>query len=376
MANRNSRTINAAFDAQRRSNGTTLVGTVHAIKTNYTGQTEPLYDVIIHDRRNETYGGNEGYIIRDCASAVPVQVGHRVFVIVVNGDLHQGGYITGFANVPRAQSLALNVNCPLSLNPSAETNTLFKNYSVDDNPSYDSTIERLLDDASNMLSRPELTRGELSGYTFGDAYDTTAIGNSSNDVVLTSLQMSFNMEINIVSVLESYLDLSGTRTEGIAAATFAVAAANATINDLTLTYAVHLNVGENVIFSNDGLNIDYLPYSVRTRPVLRASTLTSPSFSLSWIQALYNWLTGRDGALAVSQFISGSVNTTDVNSVAPPIKFTKTYNIPLEFIGERAAVSVWAYLRSHTYQGIRPYRSRLLALPTLTIREQGIGSAL
>ena len=135
MTNRNSRLINTAFDAQRRSNGTTLVGTVHAIKTNYTGQTEPLYDVIIHDRRNETYGGNAGYIIRDCASAVPVQVGHRVFVIVVNGDLHQGGYITGFATLPKAQRIELKQTLrPGTYLPLAEKNFDASAQGLQDNP--------------------------------------------------------------------------------------------------------------------------------------------------------------------------------------------------------------------------------------------------
>lgn len=95
---RRSKLIDTAFNAKAVANGTTLVGTVHAIKNNesdggYAGQTEPLYDVLIHDRRNETYGDRSGYLVNDCASAVPVQVGHRVFVVVVNGDLHQGAYI-------------------------------------------------------------------------------------------------------------------------------------------------------------------------------------------------------------------------------------------------------------------------------------------
>ena len=103
MATQRSRLLEAAYGARDVGQNTNFVGTVHGI--NHSRDGLPLYDVLIHDRRGNTYGGNQGWIFYGCASAVPVQVGHRVFVTAVNGDLHQGGYITGLVDIPRLQTV-------------------------------------------------------------------------------------------------------------------------------------------------------------------------------------------------------------------------------------------------------------------------------
>ena len=106
------RLVTTAYRANELVQSTNIVGRVEAVHAPSAPQvdaSQPTYTVRIDDRRNENYGdGAHSYLLHDVASAVPLQVGHRVFVTVVNGDIRQGVYITGTTAPPRAQELLMD----------------------------------------------------------------------------------------------------------------------------------------------------------------------------------------------------------------------------------------------------------------------------
>ena len=62
---------------------------------------QPLYTVTVVGRRFQEFD------LFPVASAIPVQVGHRVFVSFIDGDLSRGAWITGLTHPPLPQTLSV-----------------------------------------------------------------------------------------------------------------------------------------------------------------------------------------------------------------------------------------------------------------------------
>lgn len=82
-----------------------LVDAVHPVLNRSNQPTgKALYDVRIYNRR-----GHE-FKLRHVASAIPVQVGHSVFVSMLGGEHAKGAWITGLAQPAVPQTVALPIN--------------------------------------------------------------------------------------------------------------------------------------------------------------------------------------------------------------------------------------------------------------------------
>ena len=97
-----------ARDAAASARRNLVPGTVKAVHNGdsdlamLAGSTpgQPLYTVTAVGRRGQEYE------IFPVASAIPVQVGHRVFLSFLDGDLSRGAWITGLTHPPVPQMQA------------------------------------------------------------------------------------------------------------------------------------------------------------------------------------------------------------------------------------------------------------------------------
>ena len=96
------RLLNQAQDASIAVDRMITVGVVERVVPQVDESGDPnglLYDVRIFSRRARPY------ILRHVASAVPVQVGHEVFVVQVAGQHSRGGWVVGTAQPPVPQTM-------------------------------------------------------------------------------------------------------------------------------------------------------------------------------------------------------------------------------------------------------------------------------
>ena len=103
-----------ARDAAASARRNLVPGTVKAVHNGNSdvallaGSTpgQPLYTVTVIGRRGQAFD------VFPVASSIPVQVGHRVFVSLLDGDLHRGAWITGTLSppVPQVQADTVDIN--------------------------------------------------------------------------------------------------------------------------------------------------------------------------------------------------------------------------------------------------------------------------